>query len=300
MRYYTNHLEHHGILGQKWGIRRFQNYNGRLTSAGKARVQERNKSSDEEGKKGLTDGQKKALVTGAIVVASCLAVYGGYKLATSPQGREPTDKLINRNKDTRISEISSGDNGGSADIIGSVGKSFSDIDQKMVSSINEDGWVGNPPRLTTDCARNCSQTSIAYIMNSVLGMNVKAKGFGGVDEISGLVQKGGRNKNVFGAIFDGIQATEVPASDREVDKAINHIKNGTTGIIRIQQGEFGHFLNYERDNNGNLVFIDCQSGKVGRFEDLGNKSNFILTDIFDCSNATLREDSDNYLKYMVK
>lgn len=28
MRYYTNYLKHHGIKGQKWGIRRFQNYDG--------------------------------------------------------------------------------------------------------------------------------------------------------------------------------------------------------------------------------------------------------------------------------
>ena len=31
-------LEHHGILGQKWGIRRFQNYDGTLKAAGKRRA----------------------------------------------------------------------------------------------------------------------------------------------------------------------------------------------------------------------------------------------------------------------
>ena len=30
-------LEHHGILGMKWGVRRFQNKDGTLTSAGKKR-----------------------------------------------------------------------------------------------------------------------------------------------------------------------------------------------------------------------------------------------------------------------
>lgn len=32
------YLEHHGILGQKWGVRRFQNKDGSLTSAGKKRL----------------------------------------------------------------------------------------------------------------------------------------------------------------------------------------------------------------------------------------------------------------------
>lgn len=32
-----NYLEHHGILGMKWGVRRYQNEDGTLTSAGKAR-----------------------------------------------------------------------------------------------------------------------------------------------------------------------------------------------------------------------------------------------------------------------
>ncbi len=32
-----NYLEHHGILGQKWGVRRYQNADGSLTEAGKKR-----------------------------------------------------------------------------------------------------------------------------------------------------------------------------------------------------------------------------------------------------------------------
>ena len=36
--YYSEmYLQHHGILGQKWGVRRFQNYDGSLTAKGKQR-----------------------------------------------------------------------------------------------------------------------------------------------------------------------------------------------------------------------------------------------------------------------
>lgn len=33
----SDELRHHGIKGQKWGVRRFQNKNGSLTAAGKKR-----------------------------------------------------------------------------------------------------------------------------------------------------------------------------------------------------------------------------------------------------------------------
>ena len=39
MRMYTDYLEHHGILGQKWGVRRYQNEDGSLTEAGKKHYQ---------------------------------------------------------------------------------------------------------------------------------------------------------------------------------------------------------------------------------------------------------------------
>lgn len=40
----SKHLSHHGILGQKWGVRRFQKKDGTLTAAGKQRLE--NEGSD--------------------------------------------------------------------------------------------------------------------------------------------------------------------------------------------------------------------------------------------------------------
>ena len=70
--YNYNYLAHHGIKGQRWGVRRFQNKDGTLTEAGKRR-----RSGSTEERKGLTSGQKKAIVGAAagVAVVSAAAVY---------------------------------------------------------------------------------------------------------------------------------------------------------------------------------------------------------------------------------
>lgn len=56
-----NTLEHHGILGQKWGIRRFQNPDGSLTAAGRARYQNSDGSLKPEAERHIRDNLWKGL-----------------------------------------------------------------------------------------------------------------------------------------------------------------------------------------------------------------------------------------------
>lgn len=89
------HLYHYGVLGMRWGVRRFQNKDGTLTSRGKTRYNNPRRSSTDKPKKerkGLSDRQKKMLKVGATLVAAGLVAYGGYKLAQSGK----LDGLINR------------------------------------------------------------------------------------------------------------------------------------------------------------------------------------------------------------
>ena len=47
----NDYLAHYGIKGQKWGIRRYQNRNGTLTSAGKKRRSNKTKGWSKEAKR---------------------------------------------------------------------------------------------------------------------------------------------------------------------------------------------------------------------------------------------------------
>lgn len=48
-------IAHHGILGQKWGVRRFQNANGTLTPEGRKRYQNSDGSLNESAEKHIRD-----------------------------------------------------------------------------------------------------------------------------------------------------------------------------------------------------------------------------------------------------
>lgn len=106
----SNELYHFGVLGMKWGVRRYQNSDGTLTAAGKKhydtgetkkivaptlkpatsnlssntikppKAKSTNETKEPEKKKGLSDKQKKAITVGAAVAGTALAAYGAYRV----------------------------------------------------------------------------------------------------------------------------------------------------------------------------------------------------------------------------
>lgn len=76
----TLYLAHHGIKGQKWGVRRFQNKDGSYTLAGKNRRSgQQNERADSTESHRLTGKQKRLLALGAAAVGTGLAVYGFHR-----------------------------------------------------------------------------------------------------------------------------------------------------------------------------------------------------------------------------
>ena len=78
-------LKHHGILGQKWGHRNGPPYpldaSDHSASERKAGWKKSLEKQQDDKKFHLTDKQKTMIKIGAAVVASGLAIYGGYKLS---------------------------------------------------------------------------------------------------------------------------------------------------------------------------------------------------------------------------
>lgn len=82
---YQDYLAHHGIKGQKWGVRRYQNEDGSLTSAGKKRAESgdpKKKELSEEERQARRDKAKKiAGIAAAVAVTAVAAHYVSKGLA---------------------------------------------------------------------------------------------------------------------------------------------------------------------------------------------------------------------------
>lgn len=272
-------LQHHGILGQKWGKRNGPPYplDAKRHSASEKKAGWRKSLNKIE----LTDKQKKAIKIGAIVVGAALITYGAYKVSQTATIHNFIDvgkEYLGAGSSVNLSS-------------NRIGKEFTDINMETVKRMNSGSESGRDI--------NCFNTSLGYILESVFGIKCKAKPFDGIDTKSGMVMPG-RPRALYKAIFNGIKET-VFDGNTSLDTALKNIPSKSTGILHvIDKRGIAHFLNYEKSKLNFVSLIDCQTGEAAGYRKRIYNSLFSeVIAVLDLSEATLQDDANEIINLMV-
>lgn len=89
---HSNELQHHGILGMKWGVRRFQNKDGTLTAAGKERYGSKNNKIEPVKIKGQSYDKDITFPAGTV----------GYRVSASPTINEKSPIYLSYDKKDHV------------------------------------------------------------------------------------------------------------------------------------------------------------------------------------------------------
>lgn len=274
---YSNELYHHGIKGQKWGVRRFQNPDGTLTAAGKIRY---GIKSDKKVK--TPDNEKGALAVLALFgLTTFLELAPVISISAAARSKEKKANKFEDNCEKEREEAV-------------VDKKTGLKKQTTAKSAKEDLKRVNPGYHTSSGSTNgshdnCVNCTYAYELRR-RGYEVQAKrndtGRSG-KETAKKYFKGVKHKGVvsppkyneedqdeFLRFYERAEKAKAKGNKeliQKVNEAMASEPPGSRGQVLVRWSKYsGHSTSYEVLDNGKWRIMEAQNGKI--YEDKALKA----------------------------
>lgn len=155
-----NCLRHHGILGMKWGVRRFQRKDGSLTAAGKKRYDSNGSDSEKSPEEIIAERRAKALKS-----TNAKEIYENRDVLTTAEIRERIDRIDTEARlASKITEERK-----------QTGMDY--VNSKMKSASDTIGNATNFFKSIDDAYSSVSKSAIGKILAKKLGLEPPKKEF---------------------------------------------------------------------------------------------------------------------------